>query len=178
MSPAFKINRAPVMALWAAVVAERLGFDWNEALTLGKVVTGLNAQAKGQRLGIFEPAAEAENEAGRKARQREQGEVFFIDVLGRPVPAVNTPEGVRGVNRDKPVTPKSVERYLEGKFGDNLDKARSAMEALAKSYPPRELAGKAYTLYEKFRPEVPEGTKGWGAAGELDLEKLKDLAKV
>ena len=30
-----EINRAPVLTLWAAVVAERLGFDWPTALTLG-----------------------------------------------------------------------------------------------------------------------------------------------
>ncbi len=40
------INRAPVLTLWAAVVAERLGFDRAEALTLGKAVAGLNAYAK------------------------------------------------------------------------------------------------------------------------------------
>jgi len=45
------------MTLWAAVVAERLGFDRDEALTLAKAVAGLNAQAKGLRLGIFEPGA-------------------------------------------------------------------------------------------------------------------------
>jgi hypothetical protein len=39
--------------LWAAVIAERLGFERDEALTLGKVVAGLTAQSKGQRLGIF-----------------------------------------------------------------------------------------------------------------------------
>ena len=47
------INRAPVLTLWAAVVAERLGFERDEALTLGKAVAGLTAQSKGQRLGIF-----------------------------------------------------------------------------------------------------------------------------
>ena len=47
------INRAPVLTLWAAVVAQRLGFDEDEALTLGKAVAGLNAQAKGHRLGSF-----------------------------------------------------------------------------------------------------------------------------
>lgn len=36
------INRAPVLTLWAAIVAERLGFDWEEALTLGRAVAGLN----------------------------------------------------------------------------------------------------------------------------------------
>ncbi len=41
------INRAPVLTLWAIVVARRLGFRKVEALTLGKAVAGLNAQAKG-----------------------------------------------------------------------------------------------------------------------------------
>ena len=47
------INRAPVLTLWAAVVAQRVGFDEDEALTLGKALSGLNAQAKGRRLGLF-----------------------------------------------------------------------------------------------------------------------------
>src|ERR1019366_6651561 len=32
------INRAPVLTLWAAIVAERLGFTHDEALTLGRAV--------------------------------------------------------------------------------------------------------------------------------------------
>jgi hypothetical protein len=40
-----KVNRAPVLTLWAAVVAERLGYERDEALTLGKAVAGLNAQS-------------------------------------------------------------------------------------------------------------------------------------
>jgi hypothetical protein len=44
------INRAPVLTLWAAVVVERLGFDWQEALTLGRAVAGLSAHSKGARL--------------------------------------------------------------------------------------------------------------------------------
>jgi hypothetical protein len=30
-----RINRAPVLTLWAAVVAERLGFDWRESMGYG-----------------------------------------------------------------------------------------------------------------------------------------------
>ncbi len=33
------INRAPVLTLWAAVVAQRLGFDHDAALTLGMVAS-------------------------------------------------------------------------------------------------------------------------------------------
>ena len=47
------VNRAPVLTLWASVVAERLGYDMEEALTLGKALAGLNAQTKGRSLGIF-----------------------------------------------------------------------------------------------------------------------------
>jgi hypothetical protein len=47
-SKTISINRAPFLTLWAAVAAERLGFDHDEALTLGKAVAGLNAQAKGR----------------------------------------------------------------------------------------------------------------------------------
>jgi hypothetical protein len=45
-----EINRAPLLTLWAAVVAMRLGFDWEEELTLGRAAAGLNACSKGQEL--------------------------------------------------------------------------------------------------------------------------------
>jgi hypothetical protein len=72
------INRAPVLTLWAAVVAQRLGFDEDEALGLGKAVAGLNAQSKGRRLGIFKP----HEEKPKKAREKERGERFRVEVLG------------------------------------------------------------------------------------------------
>ena len=59
------INRAPVLTLWAAVVAQRLGFGEDEALSLGKAVAGLNAQVKGRRLGIFKPHEEKAKEMGK-----------------------------------------------------------------------------------------------------------------
>jgi hypothetical protein len=107
------INRAPVRTLWAAVVAGRLGFGEDEALSLGKAVAGLNAQSKGRRLGIFKPHAEK----ARKAREKGRGERFFIEVLGRPVPATNTDDGIRAVRGSSPVDPGGVRRYLEGTAG-------------------------------------------------------------
>jgi hypothetical protein len=64
------INRAPVLTIWAAVVARRLGFDQDEALTLGKAVAALNAQAKGRRLGIFKPHAEKAIPVRDRSRRR------------------------------------------------------------------------------------------------------------
>jgi hypothetical protein len=51
-----KVNRAPVLTLWGAVVAERLGFTHDETLTLGRAVAGLNARSKGVSLGLIHPA--------------------------------------------------------------------------------------------------------------------------
>ena len=80
------INRAPVLTLWAATIAVRLGFYLDEALSLGKAVAGLNAQSKGRRLGIFKPVPQEV----KKARARKRGEEFLIEICGRQVPAINT----------------------------------------------------------------------------------------
>jgi hypothetical protein len=144
------INRAPVLTLWAAVVAKRLGFDEDEALTLGRAVAGLNAQAKGRRLAIFKP----HEEKPTKARKNERGEEFWIEVCGRPVPAVNTDGGIRAVKGAQVIEPDEVRRYLEGKFGENLKAVRSAMQELAKSLKSSELAHDAFRLYERL-PRFP-----------------------
>jgi len=49
------VNRAPELRLWAAVVAEVLGFEHDEALTLGRAVMGLNAYLKEVSLWPFQP---------------------------------------------------------------------------------------------------------------------------
>ena len=94
MVKSIKVNRAPVLTLWGAVVAERLGFDRDEALTLA------------------------------------------------------------------------------------LPDVERAMRTLAWALPPEELARRAFELYEHFRPEVPPGRRGWGAAGTLDLNLIVTLARA
>jgi hypothetical protein len=170
-----KINRAPVLTLWAAVVAERLGYDPETALTLGKAVAGLNAQSKGKKLGIYEEKTKEETE---KATKKEKPvETEFIELLGRGVPTIKTPQGLRASIEGKPENAERVATYLKQKFGEDFDEARAAMEKLAKAYSPGRLESKAYGLYERFRPEIPEGKKGWGAKGELDLDFIRSLAK-
>ncbi|HSL42143.1 MAG TPA: hypothetical protein VK897_01850 [Anaerolineales bacterium] len=169
-----KINRAPVLTLWATVVAERLGYDQETALTLGKAVAGLNAQSKGKKLGIYEEKSEEEKEKEAKKRP---AQTEFIEILGRDVPAVETANGMRAAIEGKAIHAESVETYLKQKFGEDYDEARTAMEKLAKAYTPKQLRSKAYDLYEKFRPEIPEGKKGWGAKGELDLDYIRSLAE-
>jgi hypothetical protein len=49
------VNCALLLMLWAAVLAEVLGFEHDEALTLGRAVAGLNAYSKGVSLELFQP---------------------------------------------------------------------------------------------------------------------------
>jgi len=117
------INRAPVLTLWASIVAERLGFGRDGALSLGKAAAGRTAQSKGRRLGIFKPAPKEL----AQARKRECSEDFRVEFLGRLLPAVNTGEGIRAVVESKPIVPAGVERYLASKFGEALPEVRRAM---------------------------------------------------
>jgi len=173
------INRAPVLALWATVVAERLGFSRDEALSLGKAVTGLNAQSKGQRLGIYTKREERggrREEEKRKIEERTGGKLDAVELMGREIPVVRTPAGVRALNKDTEVSPASTQTYLESKFGEHLAAVKAAMEELARSMKPDVLAARAFALYAQFRPEIPDGVKGWGAKGELDLGRIRLLA--
>jgi hypothetical protein len=172
-SKIISINRAPVLTLWATVVAQRLGFDEDEALTLGKALAGLTAQSKGRRLGIYKP----HEEGAKQAREKERGEEFWIELLGRPLPAKNTDEGIRAVKGTQVIEPEGVQRYLESKFGDDLPVVQKAMTKLAKAHKAKELAERAFSLYEQFRPSIPAGVNGWGARGELDLGLIEGLGK-
>src|SRR5262245_2434772 len=99
MATKIKINRAPVLTLWASIVAERLGYDHAEALTLAKAVAGLNAQSKGRRLGIYEAPQKPDGEDGgdkpAKSKKPKTRAQETVTVLGRPVPVKKTKEGVR-----------------------------------------------------------------------------------
>ena len=108
-------------------------------------------------------------------REQKRGEEFWVDLLGRAWPAMNTGEGVRAVVQCKPIEPAGVERYLESKFEDALSETRKAMTELANAIKPDELAQRGFGLYEQFRPVIPEGVRGWGAKGELDLGLIRKL---
>ncbi|MCE5237821.1 hypothetical protein LLH23_04955 [bacterium] len=169
------VNRAPVLTLWAAVVAKRMGYDWDAALTLGKAVSGLNAQTKGRMLGIFgDPKAP---ERGGPPRKTGLGEDGWVEVCCRPVPIKHTPSGIRAVVKDKAISPASVEKYLAGKFGAALPAVREAMGELASAFEPEDLAEVSYGLYEEFRPRIASGQRGWGQPGELSLSLIRSLAK-
>jgi hypothetical protein len=89
-------------------------------------------------------------------------ESYVGRVLRRAVLVVRTPDGLRALSGGWPISPTSVQRYLQGKFGDSPGPARAAIWRLARSMPPKTLAANGYALYVNFRPGVPTGVKGWG----------------
>jgi hypothetical protein len=96
-----RVNRAPVLTLWATIVAERLGFDRDAALTLGRAVAGSSAQMKGRALGIYEPSEEPSSKGTEEGRERiKPDETFGVRLLGRTVPATRTPDGIRAMAKD------------------------------------------------------------------------------
>jgi hypothetical protein len=167
------VNRTPVLTLWASVVAECLGFEPDEALTLGKAV--VTAQSQSQPFGIFTPAPEAVRE--ERAKKAKATGVLRVALLGRVVPVVRTDFGLRAMDKErKPMAPTSVQKYLQSMFRESLTEVRGAMEKLAQSYNPEALANNAFQLYEAFRPEIPDRTSGWGIKGKLSLTKIGQLA--
>jgi hypothetical protein len=169
------INRTPVLTLWASVVARRLGFARDEALTLGRAVAGLNTYAKGGSHGLLRPSRAAIKE---RRQDLKAGKRLQVDLLQRAVPVMRTRKGLRALSRDRPVAPAVVEQYLEIKFGDALKLVRNAMKRLARSMSAPEIAAQADELYEKFRPRIPNGVPGWGAEGKLDLGRIERLGKA
>lgn len=166
------INRAPVLTLWAAVVASRSGYDEDTALTLGQALAGLNAQSKGRRLGIYESGQDKAEE-----KKKAPAAPASITLLGREIPVLKVAGGLRAAPGGEAVRPEAVRAYLEKKFGEHLAEARHAMEELARSLTPAQLEARGFSLYEKFRPQIPEGKKGWGAKGDLDLDLIRRLAR-
>ena len=171
--PEVLVNRAPVLTLWAAVVALRAGYEEDEALTLGKAVAGQTAASKGKRLGLYAGKAQAAAEALRQERQALGA--ILVGFMGRTIPCVRTSEGLRALDDARPTDPGAVRRYLTAKFGDALPDVRARFEALAAAFSSDELETAAMDLYMQFRPAGPAGASGWGQRGRLDLDTIERL---
>jgi hypothetical protein len=169
---AVHVNRAPVLTLWAVVVAERLGHPPDTALSLASFVAGTAARAKARRLGIAEEHDQAKDRAASRPRETTR-------LLGKDVPLAHDADGVvlADAGNGEPAGAAPVQAYIAKAFGSHLDEVRAAMEELAAKFGPGELNRIGFRLYEKFRPEVPADVKGWGAKGKLYLTKVREAAE-
>ena len=171
-----RINRAPVLTLWAAIVAERMGMPRETALTIGQAVAGMTAHSKGVHVGIY-AATEDRREEPPPPKPAGASATHHVVLLGRRVTVAVAEDGPRAIAKGELIAPEKVERYLATKFGVHLDPVREHMKRLANSVPADVLNSEAFHLYEQFRPEVPADERGWGAKGILDLATIDALAK-
>ncbi len=164
-----RVNRAPVLTLWAAIVAERLGHDADAAITLGRAVAGSSARVKARAIGLEEQREDGGVRSTAKPAPRQT-----VHLLGRDVPVVEQKGSQYALDHDKLASPRPAYAYVEKAFGEHLPAVRKAMEALADSLPLGELNRIGFRLYEHFRPEVPAGAAGWGKKGVLDLKQIEN----
>ena len=122
------VNRAPFLTLWATVVARRLGYGEEEALSLAKAFTGLTAQSKAQRLGLSQPRPEHERE--RIQAEREAKGAEYVEFLDRLIPVIRTEKGLQALSGTSPISPESTRRYpcpeVWGTPGARREKAHRA----------------------------------------------------
>ena len=166
-----RVNRAPVLTLWAAIVAERLGHDADAAITLGRAVAGSSARVKARAIGLEEARKDTGPQGAAKPSPQQT-----VCLLGRDLPVVEQNGSAYALDHGKPASPRPAHAYVEKAFGEHLPAVRRAMEALADSLPADELNRVGFRLYERFRPEVPAGAAGWGKKGVLDLKLIENAS--
>jgi hypothetical protein len=167
------VHRAPVLTLWATVVAERLGHPAPTALTLGRAVAGAAPHIQVRSVGpeTWRADAPPPDRVTREAVLLGKPIRLLPDQNGEWRGAVRPLPARHGQPADSylPTRPAAVERYLDNAFGDHLEEVRQAMEALAGRYEPAELNRIGVRLYEKFRPEISSGR----AKAALEVDKIR-----
>lgn len=173
--PAIQINRAPVLDLWASVVTRFLypALDWKTCLSAGSAISTLCAISKGKAVGTIDTADDSEKKANeREQRKKKEGDLNEIDVMGFKLKVKDGLVLVSG-------KPKAEnEAAQKKKFGNEAyERAKRVMEECLKTWKGAEedLSGKAFKMYEKFRPNVASGQQGWGRKGELEMNRIREV---
>jgi hypothetical protein len=163
--PSILINRSPVLTLWASIVAKKLySLPLEQALTFGSAYEGLTAKGKGTSLGIYQKTEEENNSHDRT-----------FELMGQTIPArTATSEGRVALSSDgQEQDPHRTWKHLEKKFGSHLGFVLQEMERAAENAG-HSLSSTAYSYYMHIRPDIPHGTKGWGAHGHLQTANLSN----
>ena len=101
--PPIRVNRAPVLTLWATVVAERLGHPPEPALTLDRFVAGSSARAKAQRLRIIEETPEATERHARARQLKPRRQT--VRLLGQDIPVLAVGDGAHAGSDHRTLCP-------------------------------------------------------------------------
>ncbi|KAK5049079.1 hypothetical protein LTR84_005502 [Exophiala bonariae] len=172
------INRAPVLHLWGACVAHCLhpSLAWPTCLAIGSQISTLCAISKGRSIGAIEPAdPDKKAQKDEKKRKTADSADQEFDVMGFPMHVKNGELVVQGEAK------KGNEGLLVGKFGNEQDyeKAKNAMTDALQGWKGKGdlLDKKAFGMYERFRPSVKSGQRGWGRKGELTVKQIREVVR-
>jgi hypothetical protein len=162
-------HHSPVLTLWATVVAERLGYPAEMALTLSRFVAGSSARAKAHRLGIGDEKRDAEEGHAQAAELKPRRQT--IRLLGRDIPVLPADDGrLRAGDDGKPASAKSVQSYIAGTFGDRAAGSAGCVTAARGTEPRRVPSLRAVSAGRAGR------RAGVGGKGELRVERIVSAA--
>jgi hypothetical protein len=167
------INRSPVLQLWAASVAHLTHPDlaWSTCLSAGAAIATICAVAKGKSIGTIDDHRDSKPKQKRKADddfERLQVMQFKLRTRG----------GLVYVGSGSDAKPKpGTEEMLKRKFGTRYGDVRRCFEEGLEGWRGEEgeLMEGAFGMYERFRPTVEAGQKGWGRKGELSLDRVREV---
>ncbi|KAI0771594.1 hypothetical protein BD413DRAFT_624977 [Trametes elegans] len=173
------VNRAPIMTAWAFVVAERLGFRREEALSIASVYTEMNAVAKGASLGLVPD----KQRQARGTDASRTGSQPYVELMGRRCltspraphrPLYQTASGQwQALSGGAPVQPGAAFAYITRALRQTAPHIVGALRLLAASFPPPELNARGFALYAEFRPSAD----GWGQRAEVRCADILALRK-
>ncbi|KAH9853504.1 hypothetical protein C2E23DRAFT_754783 [Lenzites betulinus] len=161
------VNRAPIMMAWAFVVAERLGFGREEALSIASAYTEMNAVTKGVSLGIYREDSQRGREASRNGSQP------YVELMGRRPLYQTASAQWHALSNGAPVAPTTAFSYISRALRQTAPHVVGALHLLAASYAPAELNAKGFALYADFRPT----SDGWGERAELRCSTILGLRR-
>ncbi|KAJ7904595.1 hypothetical protein B0H14DRAFT_2663580 [Mycena olivaceomarginata] len=165
------VNRAPLMTAWSTLVAERLGFQREEALSIASVYTEMNAVSKGVSMGIYKPGTQFK----RSTEAARGGSQPYVELLGRRIPLFKTQNSQwRALSNGTVVQPSTAFSYISRALRQTTPHIIGALRLLAESFTPQEINAKGWGLYAEFRPEV----QGWGDRAEVKCETILGLRKA
>ncbi|KAH7092595.1 hypothetical protein FB567DRAFT_241194 [Paraphoma chrysanthemicola] len=174
------INRAPVLQLWSACVTHFVYPDlsWETCLSAGSAISSICAIAKGRSIGSIPERDDGDGEEGKKKKGKDVEGVEKVKVMQFNL---KLQDGLVIVGTDAKAKGKSGgEEGLKKKFGEEYGVVKSVFGEVLGEWKGREeeVQKNGFGWYERFRPDVSKGQKGWGRKGELDLDKVRSVVGV
>lgn len=141
-------------------------------------MSSICAIAKGRSIGTLpEKDNSASKQEKRERAEKEQKDLDEIEIMHFKLKIKDGLAVVGGDEKGKP----GGEDALRKKFGgDELySKVKDVFGTALESWKgeEEELNRRAFHMYERFRPDVRKGQKGWGRKGELSLDTVRDTVR-